>query len=313
MLVSASGRTDIPHYYGEWLMRRLKEGWVLSRNPLFPEKVSRLRLDPDLVDALIFCSKDPSPMLGNIERILGMGFRIFFFVTITSYGSDIEPGVPPWREAAGTFARLSALLGKERICWRYDPVLLTPKYTVEHHALAFEEMCSVLEPYASSCVFSFVQMYRKLAYAFPSLRPVPEADKLIMLRSFSYSAARHGIQLRTCAETGDYASLGIARSGCVTVPLLEKAFGIRMRRVQPRPMREGCQCLPMHDIGAYDACPSGCRYCYATSSKTATLRNYAEHNPDSPMLNDSLRKGDIVTEAVQRSFFLPRDGQLSLL
>ena len=312
MLVNVSGRTDIAHYYSEWLMRRLREGWALSRNPLFPGKVSRLRLDPAVVDALIFCSKDPSPMLEHIGEILGMGFRIFFFVTITSYGRDMEPDVPPWQDVARTFASLSRMLGRNRVCWRYDPVLLTQRYTVEHHARAFEDMCAVLAPHTGDCVFSFVQMYRKLAKNFPALRPVPEEAKKHLLANFSRTASAHGISLRTCGDSTNYTALGIARSGCITVPLLEKAFGLRFKRVQPRPMREGCQCIPMHDLGAYDACPSGCRYCYATSSRAAALQSHAGHDPSSPMLNGGLLAGDAVTDAVQRSFVLPQDGQLSL-
>jgi len=313
MFINTGGRTDIACYYSEWLMNRIQEGYALSRNPLFPQKISRLRLDPHVVDAILFCSKNPQPVLGRLEEIRRRGFRILFYVTITSYGVDLEPRVPPWHEVADAFRVLSGMLGRDCVFWRYDPVLLTSRYTVEHHLAAFEEMAAVLARYTSVCIFSFVETYRKLERTFPVLRPVSEADKAILLRGFSDTARRFGLHLQTCGDSNYYTLYGIGGSACLSRQCVEKALGRRLKKVNGRASRSGCGCLPSQDIGAYDSCPSGCRYCYATSDMGLALRNWHGHDPSAPLLIGHVKEEDSVIDARQNSFLLPEERRLSLL
>lgn len=143
MIVNTGGRTDTVRFYSDWLLRRFEEGYALSRNPLFPNKVSRIDLDPEVVDCVMFCSKDYAPILSSLREITDR-FNTYFHYTITAYGTDVEPGVPPVEEAIDTLKRLSAQVGKGRVAWRYDPVLLTEAYTVEHHLETFEAMAANL-------------------------------------------------------------------------------------------------------------------------------------------------------------------------
>ncbi len=139
MILNTGGRTDTVQYYSEWLLNRFREGYVLSRNPLFPNLVNRIELNPDSIDVVVFCSKDYSPILGRLHKISDR-FNCYYHYTITAYGTDIEPRVPSIRQSIDTLKLLAAQVGREKIAWRYDPVLLTEKYTVQRHMDTFEYM-----------------------------------------------------------------------------------------------------------------------------------------------------------------------------
>lgn len=305
MFINVGARTDITNYYSEWLMNRIREGYVLSRNPLFPNKVYKYRLSPDVVDCLIFCTKNPAPMLDKIDEVRLRGFHVFFYVTITSYGRDMEPGVPDYHDVMETFKELSLYVSKNNVCWRYDPVFISEKYTVEHHIKCFEEMARTLAPYINFCIFSFVQLYQKLKYTFPELRAVSEEEKKLLLSEMGKIAKSYNIRLQTCGDGNDYSEYGIARSGCITNPIMERAIGQELKAIKPQPSRKGCGCLPNNDIGAYDTCPNGCRYCYATKDPALAIKNYRRHNPLSPLLIGELTDADEVIEAKQVSFLEP--------
>ena len=155
MIVNTGARTDTVQYYTDWLLRRFAEGYVLSRNPLFPNKVTRYELTPEKVDCVVFCSKNYAPILPRLHEITER-FPTYFYYTITAYGKDVEPGVPSIEQSMETLLALSRQVGKGRIAWRYDPVLLTRKYTIERHMETFERMAATLAPHIDRCIFSFV-------------------------------------------------------------------------------------------------------------------------------------------------------------
>ena len=134
MILNTGARTDTVQYFSEWLFRRFREGYVYTRNPLFPHKVTRYELSPDRIDCVLFCSKNYAPVLSRLHEITDR-YRTYFHFTITAYGREreIEPGVPSIDDSVGTLKMLSALVGRQRVAWRYDPVLLTREYTIERH------------------------------------------------------------------------------------------------------------------------------------------------------------------------------------
>ena len=160
MIISASRRTDIPARYPEWFMNRLREGEVLVQNPYNRKKIQRITLSPDVVDSIVFWSKNPEPMRPYLREIDEMGYRYYFQMTITDYGTDLEPEAPDISDAMATFLLMSAQLGKERMDWRFDPILLTEKYTKDYHLEKFEMMCEWLHRATTRCIVSFVDAYR---------------------------------------------------------------------------------------------------------------------------------------------------------
>ncbi len=301
MIINTGGRTDTVQYYSDWLLRRFAEGYVLSRNPLFPDKVTRYELTPDKVDCVVFCSKNYKPILPRLREITDR-FPAYFYYTITAYGKDVEPGVPSIEESIETLKELSALVGKERVAWRYDPVLLTREYTIRRHLDTFPWMARELAPYIDRCIFSFVEMYKKLETNMPEIIPMSETERDALARGLGAAAAKLGMVIQTCGTNGDYTRYGIQASGCITLSILGKANHMEFRNLKHKGMREGCHCMESRDIGAYDTCLNGCKYCYANKNPRKAFENYEYHDPASPLLLGHLRPDDIVTQGAQRSF-----------
>ena len=301
MILNTGQRTDIPAFFSDWLFRRVKEGYALARNPFFPQKVTRYRIAPDVVDVISFCTKNPAPMLNRLNLL--KDFAQMWFVTITPYGRDIEPQVPPVREVIASFRALSALAGPAAVVWRYDPVLITQKYSERFHIEAFAEMAAALKGFTRVCVVSFIELYKKTARNFPQAKEVPIDIQRKLVFSFAARAERAGMRLKLCAASRELAECAADLSGCMTCRAVEEAVGfpLDVPAGQAR-ARKACACLLGADIGAYNSCAHGCLYCYANADAAAVKRNIALHDPKSPFLIGSFLKGDVIREAGQKSW-----------
>ena len=300
MIINTGGRTDTVQYFAKWLLKRFEEGFVLSRNPLFPNKVTRYELTPDKVDCVVFCSKNYRPILPRLREITDR-FHTYFHYTITAYGKDIEPGVPSIEESMQTLIELSETVGKQRIAWRYDPVLLTKDYTIERHFTTFEKMARVVAPYIDRCIFSFVEMYKKLQSNMPEIMMMSIEDMDTLAQGFGAIAKKYGITMQTCGTNGDFTRYGIEKSGCMTLDILGQANGITFKNLKHKGMRQGCHCIESRDIGAYDTCLNGCKYCYANKNPQKAFENYKYHNPASPLLLGELKETDTIQQGAQKS------------
>ena len=307
MIISASMRTDIPAFYSRWFLNRIREGFVLVRSPYNPTLVSRYVLDPKVVDLISFCTKNPEPLLGHVSELAS--FRQYWFVTITPYGHAVEPAVPEKRQVIRSTHALARVVGKGRIAWRYDPVLITSRYTTSYHLKAFETMCSLLEGATEVVVVSFLDLYPKTLRNFPEARAVIQEEQEVLVRAMVPMARRHGMGLRLCYENQALGRFGADTQGCMTKSILDQAFGITLDPPKGVGVRAGCDCLLGGDIGAYSCCLHGCSYCYANENKRIAEERYRMHNPDSPLLIGGLQDGDRVHQVEQRSWI---DGQMVL-
>lgn len=300
MILNTGNRTDIPAFYSEWFYNRIREGYVMTRNPYYPEQVLRYRLDPEVVDILCFCSKNPGPMLGRLDEL--DRFRQFWFVTITPYGRDVEPYVPDWEAVAESFCRLSERLGREAVSWRYDPVFISERYPVSFHLDSFEKMAERMKGAADHCVISFIDLYEKTKRNFPDVREVRKAEREQIGQEFVRIGKKYGIGIRSCCEGTDLVPYGVDVSGCMTKDVLERAIGCVLEvSGKGNAKREGCDCLLGSDIGMYNTCGHGCLYCYANYDRKTVEQNIKRHDPKSPFLIGGFRQGDIVREARQIS------------
>ena len=313
MIINTGGRTDTVQYYTEWLLNRFSEGYALSRNPLFPKKISRYELDPDTVDCVVFCSKNYKPILPRLHEITDR-FNTYFFYTITAYGVDLEPGVPSIQESINTLKSLSGIVGKQRLTWRYDPVLLTKKYTIDYHRETFEYMASELAPYVDRCVFSFVEMYKKVELNMAEIIPLTREDIEQLAELLGSIAKKHQITLQICGTDEDFTRYGIQTAGCMTLEVLGYANGVTFKNLKHKGMRHGCHCIESRDIGAYETCPNGCKYCYANKDPRKAAENYKLHDPHSPLLLGWVNEDDEIKQSVQKSFLLKQalPGQTTL-
>lgn len=309
MILHTGLRTDIPAFYAEWFVNRLREGYVLVRNPYNPIQVTKYRITPEVVDVISFCTKNPGPMLPHMELLKDYGQ--YWYVTITPYGKEIEPHVPTKEKVMEDFMRLYRMIGSQAVGWRYDPIFLNDTYTVEKHLTDFEEMARALSGYTDTCVISFIDLYQKVLRNFPEVKAVPKEDRLRLGKEFAEIAARYGMTVKACAEGRELESYGVDCDGCMTAELFERAImcGLDVPKVSGKRARQECACLLGSDIGAYNTCGHLCRYCYANYDEETVRQNMKRHDPQSLLLIGELRAEDVVHEAKQMSW---RDGQMRL-
>ena len=176
MILNTGLRTDIPGFFSEWFYNRIDEGFVYVRNPYAKNQIYSYKLDPALIDCIIFCTKNPKPMFENLEKI--DKFNQYWHITITPYEKEIEPNVPPVNEVLESFKYLSKKLGKENVTLRYDPIFINEKYTLEKHIESFEYMINSLSGYTTEAIISFIDLYEKTKRNFPKAREVTKDERL---------------------------------------------------------------------------------------------------------------------------------------
>lgn len=309
MILSVSRRTDIPAFYSDWLLNRLKEGYVLVPNPRNPSRYSQVQLSPQTVDCIVFWTKNPREMILKLDTISAMGYDFYIQFTLTPYGREVEAFLPDKKELIETFQKLSAILGPKRVIWRYDPVILTDQMDVAYHLECFEKMAGLLQGCTDRCVFSFLDFYARLGTTLRELGafPIQEGDMFRIGEGFSQSAHKYGIQLSTCCESVDLSQFGITHASCIDGDLIEELTGCRLRKRKDTGQRPGCGCMESVDIGSYDSCTHGCRYCYGVFSQERARKNRENHDPKAPVLFGSLPENVIITQRPVKSL---KDGQM---
>ena len=310
MIISASRRTDIPTYYSEWFFNRLREGYVLVRNPMNARQISRISLSPEAVDGIVFWTKNPVPMLSRLGEL--EPYPYYFQFTLTAYGRDVEPNLPGKNGVLiPAFQELSRMAGRERVVWRYDPIFLSDRYTVEYHCRYFRVLAAKLGEYTEKCTVSFLDFYRSTARNMRSLhiREMTAAQQREMMERFSEIAGEYGLYIDTCSEAISLEDLGVSHASCVDRERLERIGGYRLKAGRDRNQRKECGCAASVDIGAYDTCGNGCLYCYATDSPPRAAERVRAHRPDSPILFGTIGPEDVIREREAVSL---REQQLSL-
>ena len=197
-ILSASRRTDIPAYYSEWLINRLHAGFVLTRNPMNRAQVSKTALSPDVIDCIVFWTKDPLNMLDKLDTIDELGYKYYFHFTLTSYGKSVEKGLRDKEEIIKTFCDLSDRIGKDKVLWRYDPIILNDMFDFKYHKEQFSKLCSKLGRHTRQCIISFVDIYSKLRT--DNLREISMDEMIEIGKMISSTARDFGITVATVAS-----------------------------------------------------------------------------------------------------------------
>ena len=262
MILNTGLRTDIPGFFSEWFYNRIDEGFVYVRNPYAKNQIYSYKLDPALIDCIIFCTKNPRPMFENLEKI--DKFNQYWHITITPYEKEIEPNVPPVDDVLESFKYLSKRLGKENVTLRYDPIFINEKYTLEKHIESFEYMIN-------------------------------------SGKEFARIGNENNIRIKTCVEGTELDKFGIDSSGCMTKEVIERAINKNLNIPKQKARNGECYCLLNNDIGEYNTCDHGCLYCYANSNKRLVKRNLKLHDPKSPILIGEIKEDDIIIERKQES------------
>lgn len=291
MVLNVSGRTDIVAFYSDWFMNRIKEGFVDVRNPFNKKLVSRIYFED--VDLILFCTKNPIPILDKIEKI---NKPILFHVTLTPYKRDIEVNVPPKGKIIEAIKKLSNIIGKDNICVRYDPIFISDEYTLDYHIRNFDKLCTLLNGYVKTIIVSFIDDYKNVRnnYKFLRLKEFKESDYEAIGKSFSKSAKNNGMTVQTCFEERNLVEYGFIQADCLGKELAERLTG--KTKFKKWKARSGgkCNCVEMADIGAYNTCKHFCKYCYANYDEKIVAQNNKLHDVNSSLLIGKLAEDDII-------------------
>lgn len=311
MILSASRRTDIPAFWSDWFLRRLREGFVYVRNPMNPCQISCIPLSPDVVDCIVFWTKNPVPLAERLEEL--EGYPYYFQYSITGYGKDVEPRLPDKKTVLiPLFRELSQKLGPKRMVWRYDPIFFSNRYPSEYHLRAFEEIANRLEGCGERVLISFIDLYAKTKRGVAGLEllPPPSGEDLLAFASKLAAIARkYGFSIESCAEKLDLAPAGVRHGHCIDRALIEEIIDCRLNAARDKNQRPECGCFESVDIGLYNTCLNGCRYCYATFDSEQVAHQINLYDPASPLLCSKVGALDIVRERKVSSL---RDFQSSL-
>ena len=311
MILSVSRRSDVPAFYFDWFLNRLRAGWLLTRNPFRPSSVSRVPLSPAAVECIVFWSKNPEPMLGKLERLEPYSWYIQY--TVNPYGKDLESRLPDLARRLDTFRALAERVGPDRVIWRYSPIVLGGAYSPAFHLEAFDGLARVLSGHTRQCALSILDMYAKIAPRMRALgvRERDEGQSLALARQLAGLAANHGIEPRLCGGP-DPRPADILPASCVDGELIRRLTGKDMSFKKDSGQRGVCNCVESVDVGSYQTCLNGCAYCYANHSHASALRRAAGYDPQSPFLCDQSRPDDAVTERKVRLHAATGPAQLPL-
>jgi len=257
MIISASRRTDILRYFFDWFLARLEEGFVWVRNPMNHGQVSRVPLNPSVVDCIVFWTKNPQPALSRLDELEPYPYYIQY--TVNPYGNELECNLPPKPALLDTFLRLSDRLGPDRVVWRYSPVLYSERYTAQYHRDAFTRFAQRLRGHTRQCKLSFLDMYSKIRKRMRNLgiHGGTAPENAALARELADIGRKHGIEVSACGKL-DRALAGIPPATCIDGKLISDITGYTYDLKKDPGQREDCYCAASVDIGAYDTCGNGC-------------------------------------------------------
>ena len=291
MILSVSRRTDIPAFYAEWFMERLRDKYVLVRNPFNAHSISRIPLSPENIDIIVFWTKNSKPIHKYLDEIDNLGYKYYFQYTITPYKKDMEENLPDKKIIISYFKELSSLIGKEKVILRYDPVILTDNYTIDYHKKAFEKLCLHLKDYTNKIIISFIDYYNNTEKHLQhhNIHNITNKEMYILAEYFAETAKKYNLKIESCAEQIDLEQFGIHHGKCIDDELIEKITGYKITAPKDN-QRAQCGCIKCIDIGEYNTCIHNCLYCYANINKDTAYKNFKLHNKKSPLLTGSINE-----------------------
>jgi hypothetical protein len=289
MIISASYKTDIPAFYGEWFVNRLRAGFCKMVNP-YGRQVYTVDLRREAVEGFVFWTRNLGPFFPALNEVRGAGYPFVVQYTITHYPRALEPSVIDGERAVEQVRQLAGEYGPRVAVWRYDPVLFSSVTEVDFHRRNFERLAGSMEGATDEVVVSFAQIYRKTlrnltaaagAHGF-SWHDPEEDEKRRLALELAQIARSHKMQLTVCSQRG-YLVAGAGEASCIDAGRLSDVAG-RSIGAKVQGNRPDCVCHQSRDIGDYDTCPHGCVYCYAVRNRSVAQRRFKGHDPRSEFL-----------------------------
>lgn len=288
MIISASYKTDIPAFYGQWFVNRLCAGYCMMRNPM-NQKPIRVSLRPEDVEGIVFWTKNFRPFQKHVDAVAETGIPFIVQYTINGYPKSLENHVVDWQKSVEAVQKLTDRFGPRCVIWRYDTVIFSRETPFAFHLENFNRIADALKGLTDEVVISFMQLYAKTKRRMDDMAdetgntwddPSLEVKKELGRELFE-AAARRDMVLTICSQPELVTFQPPSR--CVDAQRLAEVGGrpIRAKTLGNRP---GCMCAASRDIGDYDTCPHGCVYCYAVRSQDLAIRRFQAHDPESDFL-----------------------------
>lgn len=296
MIISASRRTDIPAFYSEWFMNRIEDGYFFKVNPFNPNQKKGISLSPHKVDVIVFWTKYPGPLMEHLEELDRRGYQYYFQFTLNAYPTFFEPEMPSLKKRINLFQKLSDRIGKEKVIWRYDPIILSNVTKRDYHLEKFQYIANRLSNYTSRVIISFLDIYRKNKGKLNSLKKEKDIQvydiveykykkELISFSKRLREIAYHNyLTIQSCGEVDNVSSQIIPPGKCIDDQLISKVFDIDLVGKTDKNQRDSCLCIKAEDMGVYNTCKFNCTYCYATTSMRAVKNKLSNHSSDSSVL-----------------------------
>lgn len=299
-VISASRRTDIPGFYSEWFVNRLKAGFVYVQQP-YSGRMTRVSLKPEDITAIFFCSKNYGPLLPRLETIERSAKNLFFHFTITA-NRELEFNTPDFQEAVRDYIHIARRYSPDHIIWRYDPVCITDKLSFEAHEERFMRCAELLKGHVSRCIISFAHPYKKALLNFKKytdhrMAELTAEQQRQHARQLADRAAKFGINLYSCCND-HLLSDSVFKASCIDGESFSRVFK-SMIDTRPAATRKQCRCTKSTDIGAYDTCAHGCVYCYANADKDKAAAIQKKHDPEWNSLKMNVEE-DVLPEEKKR-------------
>lgn len=305
IIISASRSTDIPAFYSDWFIYRIKQGYLVWKNPF---NQSPLFVTFQNTRLIVFWSKNPKPIIQHLDYLNDKNLNYYFQFTINDYVKEkLEPNVPSVESRIETFINLSEKIGKEKVIWRFDPLILTDKIGVNELLSKIERIGNQLSQHTVKLVFSFadIGIYRKVQSNLNKGNiNYSEFDDISMnqfAKGLKELNQKWKFEISTCAEKIELGKYGINHNRCIDDDLMKHLFykdsklmeflgyelkkadlfetkeeliPIKKRNLKDKGQRELCGCIFCKDVGEYNTCLHLCEYCYANTSKKVVLDNY---------------------------------------
>ena len=293
MIVSASRRTDIPAFFGDWFMERVHQGFFYRQNPFNPRQVKKISLLPGEVEAIVFWTKEVRPFLKHLSALNDCGFHYYFQYTLNDYPLWLEP-LNRLEQRIDSFRQLSERVGPRRVNWRYDPIIFSNHTPVAYHVDRLGRLAEGLGPYTRrltvSCLDFYAKVERRLqrvgrdrGVVFYDLKQGLE-DRDELGRFLVQLATGHQLELVTCAEDWQLPG-GMGTGGsCIDGRLIQALHGTPLTLSSDPGQRLQCRCSKAVDMGVYNTCRHLCLYCYAHQGEGAVRRQLARHRGNGPCL-----------------------------
>ena len=294
MIISASYKTDIPTFFGEWFMNRLRAGSCKMRNP-YNGQVYSVDLTCESVDGIVFWTKNIGPFLESLKEVQERGYPFLIQHTITGYPRELEARVVNCAQTVEYLRKVATLYGPDVVIWRYDPILISSLTSFEWHLENFETLAKALEGVTNEVIISFAQTYRKtkrnveaasqnFGFQWHESESFPDDLLKAFAVEMAKTARRYHMHLRVCSQKKLLVPELVKEARCIDAERLGRTARRSLQHIKLQGNRKECGCFASKDIGEYDTCPHGCVYCYAVQQREKALNRYKAHDPTNDFL-----------------------------